>query len=366
MVNIQAADRQTLLDYLAGRRESVVKYIEGFGLTHLVGEPHLRDFILSYPLRGGKSLRPALVSMAAGAAGDVEDINATLPLQASVELYHNWTLIHDDIIDEDDYRRGKPSLHREIENEVRESDSDDSAEKYGRDIAILIGDFMHGSVDLLAMRMEDSGILLEVILAILRIMHGELTPALVDGQARDVRFCRENVGDITEKQVLEMLEGKTAALFDFCGTAGAMAGLNTTDSSDPRVVALAGFSRAAGLAFQIQDDILGLTGDEDKLGKPRGSDLREGKHTLLLLHAFANGTAGQLDKLKPLIGKSDITPEEVDLAEGLLKEIGTIDHVNRIALEYIESAMPFLDDLEESPSRDLLAGLAVFMIDREF
>jgi len=361
-----AVDRQALPEYLAARREAVIEFIRGFGLIHLVAEPHLRDHLLSYPLRGGKSLRPALVALSAGAASGKDMTKTTLPLQAAVELYHNWTLIHDDIIDEDDFRRGQPSLHREIEAVAKKSGCDEGADKYGRDIAILIGDLMHGSVSLVLLKLVNEGVSSETVISLLRLMHAELTPALVDGEARDVRFCLENVGDVSEQQVLEMLEGKTAALFDYCGTSGAMAGLDTSDASDPRVRALAGFSRAAGLAFQIQDDILGLIGDEEKLGKPRGSDLREGKHTLLLLHAFREANPEQKAILKPLVGKRDITPEEVDLAENTLREIGTIDYVNGIATEYIESAIPFIDDLDESPSRDLLSGLARFMIEREF
>lgn len=174
------------------------------------------------------------------------------------------------------------------------------------------------------------------------------------------------VGLVSEDQVLEMLEGKTAALFEFCGTTGAMVGLNDPDPGHPVASALGGFARLTGLAFQIQDDILGLVGDEGKLGKPRGSDLREGKHTMLLLHAFSNGTPSQLEVLKPLVGKQDISPEEIDRAEAVLREIGTIEHVKGIATEYVESALPYLDQLDGSPSRELLAGIGKFMIEREF
>ncbi len=363
---IMASEREQLLDYLAERRKSVLSYIEQFGLRHLVVEPHLRDFLLSYPLRGGKSLRPALVALAAGAVSGRDETEKTLPLQAGVELYHNWTLIHDDIIDEDDFRRGKPSLHREIEASVRESDSDAGAEKYGRDIAILIGDLMHGFVNLVILKLTDSGTSPEVVLNLLRIMHTELTPALVDGETQDVRFTRESIGEVSEENVIDMLEAKTAALFDYCGTAGGLTGLNSTDPSDPKIAALAGFSRHAGLAFQIQDDILGLVGDESKLGKPRGSDLREGKHTLLLLHAWREGKPDQIGILKPLVGKRDIKPEEVDLAEATVREIGSIEHVSGIARQYVESAFPFLEVLDPSPARDMLAGLGRFMIEREF
>jgi len=249
---------------------------------------------------------------------------------------------------------------------VANSQENGGAEKYGKDIAILIGDLMHGCVSLLVNRLSAEGVGPEVILQIMRIIAAELTPSLVDGEARDVRFSRERIGSVSEENIIEMLEGKTAALFEFCGTAGAMIGLNSTNASDKRIQALAGYSRSAGLAFQIQDDILGLTGDEDKLGKPRGSDLREGKHTLLLYHAFKNGTKEQIESIQALIGKPDINPDEVDLAEKTLRQIGTIEHVRNIAREYIESALPFLDDLDDSPSKELLADLAEFMIEREF
>jgi geranylgeranyl diphosphate synthase type I len=365
MQKADSANRDALLKYLIERREAVAKYIQGFGLTHLVAEPHLRDFLLSYPLRGGKSLRPAFVALSASAAAGKDETESTLPLQAAVELYHNWTLIHDDIIDEDDFRRGKPSLHREIEAAVGK-DGRPGADKYGRDIAILVGDLMHSFVTLVLMRMAENGVALKTVLSVLRLMHAELTPSLVDGEARDVRFCREAVGKINESQILEMLEGKTAALFEFCGTSGAMVGLDTPDAAHPVAKALSGFSRMTGLAFQIQDDILGLVGDQDKLGKPRGSDLREGKHTLVLMYAFRNGTQAQLDALRPLIGKKDISPAEVDRAEAIIRETGAVDHVGSVAREYVENALPLLEELEPSAARDLLAGLAGFMIEREF
>jgi len=365
---MSTASPEAVQKYLADRRDAVSGYIQGFGLTYLVAEPHLRDFLLSYPLRGGKSLRPSFVALSASAASGKDESESTLPLQAAVELYHNWTLIHDDIIDEDDFRRGKPSLHREIEAAAKNACGEkyQGAEKYGRDIALLVGDLMHSFVTLVAMRLADNGLDPKVVLSIFRLMSAELTPALVDGEARDVRFSHEKVGEFGEDQVLEMLEGKTAALFEFCGTAGAMVGLSSPDAAHPKAQALAGFSRLTGLAFQIQDDILGLVGDQDKLGKPRGSDLREGKHTIALLHAFRNGSEQQLAVLRPLIGKQDISPEEVDTAMTILREIGSIDHASAIAREYVEAALPFLNELDPSPARELLTGLAGFMIEREF
>ena len=357
MQKADSASRDALLKYLTERREAVAKYIQGFGLTHLVAEPHLRDFLLSYPLRGGKSLRPAFVALSASAASGEDKTESTLPLQAAVELYHNWTLIHDDIIDEDDFRRGKPSLHREIEAEAGK-DGRPGADKYGRDIAILIGDLMHSFVSLVLLRMADNGASLKTILSVLRLMHAELTPSLVDGEAKDVRFSREAVGKINEPQILEMLEGKTAALFEFCGTSGAMVGLDTSDAAHPVAKALSGFSRMTGLAFQIQDDILGLVGDQDKLGKPSGSE-REGKHTLVLVHAFRTGVRRSSTHIRPLIGKKDISPAEVDRAEAIIRETGAVDHVGKIAREYIEGLFRFWMALSHPPRGTISPDLQV-------
>jgi geranylgeranyl diphosphate synthase, type I len=361
---IPAAEHQEVQDYLAKRRDSVRNYITGFGLQHLVSEQHVKDYFLSYPLRGGKSLRPAFVALSAAAVSGEDEDKTTLPLQAAVELYHNWTLIHDDIIDEDDFRRGKPSLHREIEAAAHEMGAE--AAKYGRDIALLIGDLMHSSVSIVLLRLIGEGVSPEVFFSILRILHAELTPSLVDGEAKDVRYSREKVGEFSDDQVIDMLEGKTAALFEFCGISGGLVGLKSPDVCNASVKALAGFSRMTGLAFQVQDDILGLVGDEDKLGKPRGSDLREGKHTLLLLHAYREGSENQLKALQPLVGKRDITPEEVDRAVGIMTDIGSIAHVNSIAREYLENALVMLEDVKESHARSLLAGIGKFMIEREF
>ena len=365
-MRISSADKDTVLRYLSDRRREVVNYISSFGLNYLVSEAHVRDVLLSYPMRGGKTLRPAFVALAASAASGKDESERTLPLQAAVELYHNWTLIHDDIIDEDDFRRGAPSLHREIEELAKKDGISGDVEKYGKDIAMLVGDLMHGFVNLLILRLVDRGVSKETVIGILRLMYAELTPALLDGEARDVRFARESVGAVSEEQVLEMLEGKTAALFEFCGTAGAMVGLDTDNPAHPRVKSLAGFSRAAGLAFQIQDDILGIVGDQEKLGKPRGSDLREGKHTLLLLHALRHGNDEQVGILKNLLGKKDISEEEVNEAERILRDIGSLEYVGNVAREYMEEGLPYLEELPPSEARDMLAGIAKFMIQREF
>jgi geranylgeranyl diphosphate synthase type I len=163
-----------------------------------------------------------------------------------------------------------------------------------------------------------------------------------------------------------MLYRKTGVLYEFAGKAGAMIGLSTTDSGDKKVMALSNFCKKCGTAFQLQDDILGIIGDEEQLGKPVGSDIREGKRTTITYFAFKNASPKEKAKLESVLGKRTAKMKEIKEVISLLRELGGISETQHIAKRLIEEAYPELDILENSHYKDLLLAWAEFMISRNF
>ncbi|MEM1813640.1 MAG: polyprenyl synthetase family protein, partial [Sulfolobales archaeon] len=219
-------------------------------------EKRLYEASLHLLKAGGKRLRPLLTVLSARLFGLDEDI-ALYPA-ASIELLHNFTLIHDDIMDRDDFRRGVPTVHK----------------VYGEAMAILAGDLLfsksYEAMLMLVGKVPDS-----LIVKALR----ELTWAAVtvaEGQSLDMEF--EERDDVKMEEYFTMIFKKTAALFKASAYIGGV--LAGADDSD--LVRICEFARSVGMAFQIRDDELGLVGDEKVLGKPVFSDLREGKKTLLV------------------------------------------------------------------------------------
>jgi geranylgeranyl diphosphate synthase type I len=145
-----------------------------------------------------------------------------------------------------------------------------------------------------------------------------------------------------------------------------MIGLSTTDIDDKRVKALSNFTSKCGTAFQLQDDILGIVGNEKQLGKPIGSDIREGKRTIITYYAFKNASSGQREKLENILGNPDATREQIDEITHLLVHLGGISETKKLAERITQEALPELDILSDSHYKKLLLAWADFMISREF
>lgn len=230
-------------------------------LSHAKLPPLLSEPIAYALYSGGKRIRPLLTLASAEACGSTTEHAA--PIAAAIEILHNFTLIHDDIMDHSPLRRGKPTVH------IRWSEA----------TAILAGDTMMGiAYQLLAERYTD---------AVCRHIVNEFSSAFVDiciGQAEDLSFRFR--ADVTMEDYLGMVSRKTARLFATAAVAGGMA----ANASASTIEALRRFGTALGIAFQIQDDMLDLFG-EPAFGKERGHDLREGKKTFPILAAASLGAA---------------------------------------------------------------------------
>ncbi len=281
---------------------------------------------------GGKRLRPSMLLLAAEAAGGDPEI--LVPAAVSIELVHNFTLIHDDIMDNADVRRGRPSVHK----------------IWGVSGAILAGDTLYSKAFQI---LGETPANPELILGAMEVLSSTCT-AICEGQWLDLDFERRNI--VSEEEYMEMIEKKTGVLYGASASMGAV----LSGASAEVVQGLDEFGRLTGMGFQIQDDVLDLTAPEKVLGKKRGGDLIEGKKTLIMIHAFSKGV--EVD----VFGRKDARPEEIEKALKALEESGSICYARSKAVELAEKGKRALGVLPDTSAKALLLGLADFMISRRY
>ncbi|MFW5708677.1 MAG: polyprenyl synthetase family protein [Chloroflexota bacterium] len=356
----------TLLEEVSKRQVMVKNYLNSQRNRLAFSYRHLEDAVYSYLNAGGKSLRPAVLMFACGAVGG--DEQTAIPAAAAIELYHTFTLVHDDIIDRDEMRRSVPTVHTEFRDRARtELGFDDPmAEHYGLAIAILAGDMQQGwAASLLPDLYQTYGIPAELALRLVTELFNRTQVTLINGETIDIRQSQTPVEELHEHDVLDMLWKKTGILYEFAGRAGAAIGLREADLNHPLVEAVSAFTSKCGIAFQIQDDILGLTAQTDKLGKPVGSDIREGKRTVILLHALQNMASVDREFVLSVVGNSNAEGAKVDQAITLIREAGGIEHARSLAEEYVSAALTHLDPIHDSDYKRLLISWAHYITSRE-
>lgn len=288
-------------------------------------------------LAGGKRLRPFITIKSCEAEGGTEE--EAMPLACSIELLHNFTLIHDDIMDKDAMRRNVKTVHK----------------IYGEPIAILAGDYLFAKafeVSSNSPRLKPES----VLMANRRL--AEAMIILAEGQTLDTQF--EHKENVTEFEYIQMVRMKTASLY----SASAYIGGCAADASKDDLQVLEGFGDALGIAFQIRDDILGMTGQLDKLGKPVGSDLQKGKKTLIILKALEQLTPVKRKQILDLMSSQEAKPEAIQEATDLLLETGAKDYAEMRMKEYAEKALSALNKLPTSRARELLEAATTFAIER--
>ncbi len=327
--------------------------------------PELRQAVLAYPMRGGKCLRPALTAWSCRALGG--DENAALHAGLAIELYHTYTLVHDDIIDRDPVRRGKPSVHRLLSGvgEDKYGLAVAEAAHYGASMGILAGDCLQSwSILLLAAMPRILDVDPLVILRIIRRLEGQVGPAIVEGEVRDIQLPYIPVNEVTQDDILRVILTKTAALFGFCAWTGSLLALGR-EEEDEHVYALSAFAERAGIAFQLQDDVLGIIGDQTTLGKPIGGDLREGKRTLIIALAWERASDAEQQLLRKVLGNPAATPAEIGQATDLLVKLGAVADTQARADQYRDEALGYLEQLPEGEALTYLRELATGMVRRE-
>jgi len=324
------------IDYELNKRaeffnKQLEKYLKG-------GHPEtLYNAARHLPLAGGKRLRPCFSLISCEAVKG--DIIKVIPLAIALELIHNFTLIHDDIMDKSKLRRNMPTVHI----------------KYGEPTAINAGDLLFTkafeSIHNIAV---DCSIFKNVEFGFIDFIR-----EICEGQQLDMDFEKRQI--ISEEEYLEMIRKKTAVFFQFAAEAGAIVGGGTQDE----VNALNAYGLNAGLGFQIWDDYLDISSDEHTLGKDIGNDIRNGKKTLIAVHCLNNATGNDKKLLDRIFGNINATESEVKQVYDLFKKLKSIDYAKETALSYITKAKKALDILPESDSKQLLFELADYSIKRE-
>ncbi|HZT72523.1 MAG TPA: polyprenyl synthetase family protein [Terriglobales bacterium] len=279
---------------------------------------------------GGKRVRPALVLLAAALCG-VEG-PGVIALATVVEMIHAATLIHDDVIDGAETRRGRPSTNF----------------RWGTQKCVLAGDWLYMQAFKVALQLRHFGILDELI---------TLTQAMVEGEL----LQQEMTGRVvTREQHLELIERKTARLFSVsCKLAAMLGGLG-----DDIIARLGAYGHHLGLAFQMVDDLLDLTASAAQLGKPVGNDLREGKMTLACLDAYAAASAEGRAHFECVLRERGYRSVAFDEIQALLAASGALTRARLEARQHAERARELILLFPPSPYRDALEDLPLLMVER--
>ena len=324
----------------------------------------LKEAVLSYPSRGGKRLRPAITQWFCGLFSNRPEM-ALYPACA-IEIYHTWTLVHDDIIDNDIKRRGEDSSHESLRKTAisKFSTPEDEAVHFGKSFAILAGDLQQAWVYSLILKANGKTISSDLTISILDRLTNHLYPRLLSGEAIDVEFEHRELDDISEDEILTMLKWKTGELLRFAAETGAIIGLNSPNYRLDSIRIAGDFALAAGLAFQLQDDILGIYADEEELGKPVGNDLRERKVTLLIKKALQLSKDDQKEFLMHCLGNNELAESELQQARQIISDCGALKAIEEMAKDCIKEAKELLFQLPDNSFRALLDELADFLIQR--
>ncbi len=293
-------------------------------------------------LAGGKRVRPALSLLYARMLGGEPAEAKALDFAVAVELIHNFTLIHDDIMDKDEYRRGVPTVHK----------------KYGENMAILAGDLLFALAFEAAARntyvaAANKAKALELLASATRIV--------AEGQALDIGF--ENRWNVSLDDYLEMVYRKTGALIEASTGIGALSvTLNEDIVSRARI-----YGRNIGIAFQIRDDIIGTFGDPAVTGKPVYNDLARAKKTVLVIYAISNLPPSKAEKLVSILNMKPSDKDLLEEAASLIKDSGALEYASSLAWKYVDEAIKSVEETVaiDEDAKKALIEFARYIVERE-
>ena len=324
-----------LTDDYKGRVKEINEYL--MHTLDVIQDKNLKAAMAYYPAAGGKRLRPLLATVACEAVGGKAD--AALPFGVALEMIHNFTLVHDDVMDEDETRRGIKTVHA----------------AFGVPEAILSGDALFARAFEVVL---DSEVGDPKIVRLLNIL-ARAVRLLAEGQQMDMDF--EDAIKVTSDQYMKMIEQKTAILYSAAAQGGAIVG----GATDEQEKALLEYGRMIGLGFQIWDDVLDLESDQATFGKPVLNDIRNGKKTLIVVQALEDLKGPERTEFLSILGKKNATTEELERARDILDDVGAIDHATKVADGLISGAKERLSVLADSPHKKALIALADFMVKRK-
>lgn len=310
-------------DLEAIEREFGRDTVSNVGAITEIGE-HLRG-------GGGKRIRPVLLLLSSKLTGYTG--RRATQLGAVVEIIHTATLVHDDIIDEAQTRRGRPAANTQ----------------WGNSKCVLTGDWLYMQAFKIAVQ-ERNFRVLDVLI--------DLTQQMVEGELLQI----EKLGKaISQQEHLDLIFRKTACLFSTCMQLGGILGSTTEEE----ITRLGSYGRNVGMAFQIVDDVLDLTASEEVLGKPVASDLREGKATLAVIHAYEHGAADERRKIQKVLDDRALNGISHADILSILNRHGSLEFANNKALQYAEAAREDLRGFPENEFKRALLWIPDFVVARE-
>lgn len=323
--------------------ESNASRVNEFILSFLEGEPsELYQASAHYIMSGGKRLRPFIVIKSCEMFGG--NSNMAMPAAAALEMVHNFSLVHDDIMDNDDMRHGVTTVHK----------------YYGMPLAILAGDILFSKAfQLLVVNSRKLGLKVDSITE----MVARLSTACIsvcEGQAKDVGMAYDRKFS-AKSQYINMISKKTAALFEASCILGVLSAENSNNND---IENLASFGRNIGIAFQLIDDLIGIVGDPKLTGKAVGNDIREGKKTYPIFLALENASCYERDKILKAFNSKNAS--DIDLKEtvGIISATGIDQYIRNTAKDHIAKAMKSIEYYKESVPKKALESAARFIVER--
>ncbi len=292
----------------------------------------LKSVIDYYLQTKGKQIRPMLVILSSRLFGEVNDV--TMNAAVAIELLHNATLIHDDVVDSSPLRRGRRTVNNIWDNRV----------------AVLVGDFFVSTALQCAIKSNNINTVSLV---------AALGKELATGEIDQIETADEHILD--EKRYFNVIKQKTASLFSSCMLMGGYSNGATKEQLD----AIEHFGNKLGLCFQIKDDIFDYFTD-DSVGKPTGSDLKEGKVSLPLLYALQSNSDEKNSQMKSLLLKQSLTDEEISTLIEYAKEMGGIEYAESVMLKLKDEAEQALSIFPNSNIKDVLIELLNYIISRNY
>ncbi len=309
------------------------KFVNKFLRKELNGNPkQLYDAASHLIIHGGKRLRPYLVLKSCQMLGGKQ--SDAISAASAVEMIHNFTLVHDDIMDNDEMRHGVTTTHK----------------KFDIPLAILAGDVLYSKAyNTISSKSKLSSNYTTQLVSKL----SKVCIKICEGQVDDIKFA-ENKKIPTEKEYVKMIEKKTAVLFEVSCAMGAIC----AKRKQKDVKNLSVFGRNLGIAFQITDDLIGIIGDSKITKKPVGNDIREGKKSLPIILAIKKARGQNRTKIMRVFGNSGASKQQINLAVNVIRSLGVEKEVRDIALKYAQRAEKSISSYTGSAKNEMAALLS--------
>lgn len=312
--------------------EEMTRYEQVFDSYLQHSNPILKIVLDWMKGRKGKMMRPMLTLLAAKMFSEEKNDHA-IYAAATFEFFHTASLVHDDIVDESEERRGQQSVNH----------------AYGNQVAVLVGDFLLANSLLCAAKTQSSRLIEIVSTAAQNLACGEL-----------LQLDNVNHTEISEEVYFEIIKNKTAALFAACAEGGVMA----TSSDEIAIQTMKTVGEYIGICFQIRDDIFDYDMNDATIGKPTGNDMKEGKLTLPVIHALLTAGNDEVWALVQKVKTKNVTQEEIDILVDFTKKNGGIDYAVMVMNDYAQKAKSLLDHFPSSDAKQALLTYIDYVIDR--